>query len=261
VNFLENNSLVFLKKNQKTAVQNNSLVSGLVSVNAKESATIRLQERFLGYGNWFFLVLLFILLLFIWIKVFYNKFFSFIANSLVSYQLSAKLFNERNFLLRRVSLVLNVIYHFVLAIFIFEVFTYYKIYPLKLNSYNLFLFILNVLILFTLARTILLGLFNSLFQTAPIVTEYVHNNFIVNKSLGIALFPVVICICYFPDQLTVILYFTGIFLIGIGILFKIIRGYQIIIRRDILFSYLILYLCTLEILPLFIGYKVFISLL
>jgi hypothetical protein len=53
----------------------------------------------------------------------------------------------------------------------------------------------------------------------------------------------------------------GALMLGAGIIFKIIRGYQIIIRKDVLFIYLILYLCTLEILPLLLGYKVFMSLL
>jgi len=64
-----------------------------------------------------------------------------------------------------------------------------------------------------------------------------------------------------PDSLAGILLVTGLVLIGAGIIFKMIRGYQIIIRKDVLLFYLILYLCTLEILPLVLGYKVFMSLL
>jgi len=36
---------------------------------------------------------------------------------------------------------------------------------------------------------------------------------------------------------------------------KAFRAYQIIIRKDVVLFYLILYLCTLEFLPLLLGYK------
>jgi hypothetical protein len=260
-NFLLNNSLRFLKKNQKTFDTKDSSYAQVASKLILPSVKFQLQDRYYVTSNWPFFVFIFIILLYIWIKVFYNKFFSFIANSLISYQLSAKLFQERNFLLRRVSFVLDIIYHIVLSIFLFEIFAYRNLYPLKLTSYNLFFLFLNILILFTLARSVVLGIFNSLFNTTPLITEYIHNNFIVNKSIGIVLFPVVIAIYYLPVKIAGLLYVAGIMIIGIGILFKIVRGYQLIIRKDVLFSYLILYLCTLEILPLFLGYKVFMSLL
>jgi hypothetical protein len=106
-----------------------------------------------------------------------------------------------------------------------------------------------------------LKLFNHLFQAEIIVAEYVHNNFIINKTIGIVLFPVVFAICYMPENLAHILLWAGLLILGAGIIFKLIRGYQIIIRKDVLFIYLILYLCTLEILPLLLGYKFVTSLI
>jgi hypothetical protein len=72
---------------------------------------------------------------------------------------------------------------------------------------------------------------------------------------------VVFAVCYLPEGFVGALLWAGILILGAGIIFKLLRGYQIIIRKDVLFIYLILYLCTLEILPLLLGYKVFMSLL
>jgi hypothetical protein len=54
---------------------------------------------------------------------------------------------------------------------------------------------------------------------------------------------------------------TGLVLLSMAFIWKAIRGYQIIKRKDIAIFYLILYLCTLEILPLLLGYKFVTSLI
>jgi hypothetical protein len=46
-------------------------------------------------------------------------------------------------------------------------------------------------------------------------------------------------------------------LIIISYIMRLYRGFQIIIKKDIFLFYLILYLCTLEILPVLLGYKLF----
>jgi len=260
-NFLTNNALSQIGQKSAVIDTNHSAYVQIATASPSSSGNIRLQARANQTGDWLLLVFAFIVLLFIWIKIFYNKYFSFLANSLISYQLSAKVFREKNVLLKRVSFVLDVSYLIVLSIFLYEFFTFLQLSPARLTSYNMFLLFLNILILFTLIRSIALKLFNYLFKTESIISEYVHNNFIVNKSIGIVLFPIVIAIWYMPENLTVIMLIAGISLLGAGIIFKIIRGYQIIIRKDVLFFYLILYLCTLEILPLLLGYKVFMSLL
>ncbi len=260
-NFLISNSLSHLGIQFPGRDSADSLSGAKTTATTLPQEAFPLQARIRTYVDWVLPVILVVVLLFIWIKIFYNKFFSFLANSLISYQLSVKLFREKNVLLKRVSLVLDVIYYIVLAFFLYESFTFLQISPARLTSYNLFLFFFNILILYAILRSIALRLFNYLFKTEPVISEFVHNNFIINKSIGIILFPVTIALCYMPESLAGILLVTGLTVLGAGIIFKIIRGYQIIIRKDILLFYLILYLCTLEILPLFIGYKVFMSLL
>jgi hypothetical protein len=260
-NFLINNSLNHLGKQSPVIMASDSLSAQVATISTPSSVTLQLQPRTYRTGDWVLLVIMIIVMLFIWIRIFYNKFFSFLANSLISYQLSAKVFREKNVLLKRVSFVLDVIYHIVLSFFLYESFTFLKLSPVRLTSYNLFLLFLNILILYTLIRSAVLKLFNYLFRTDPIISEYVHNNFIINKSIGIVLFPVTIAICYMPESFAGTLFVIGLVMLAAGIIFKMIRGYQIIIRKEVLFFYLILYLCTLEILPLLLGYKVFMSLL
>jgi hypothetical protein len=213
------------------------------------------QERFNYTYDWLFGIFLFLVVLFIWIRIFYSKFFGTLANAMVSFHLSAKLFEERNVLSHRVSIVLDFIYIVVFSIFIFEWIDYNQFSGPQMTGFNLFLLLINIIMIYTLLRIVVLRLVGSLFLVRPLFLEYIHNTFVINKGLGIVLFPLAIMAQYLPYPIIPVVLWMGIIALCIGFLFKAIRAYQIIIRRDILLFYLILYLCTLEILPLLLGYK------
>jgi hypothetical protein len=211
--------------------------------------------------DWLLGIFLFLVVLFVWIRVFYSKFFSTLANALSSFQLSVKLFQERNILSHRVSIVLDFIYIIVTTIFVFELIEYTGNTKTGMTGINLFLLLLNILMLYAILRVVILRLTGSLFMSYPLFMEYIHNTFVINKGLGIILFPIVIMIHYLPYKMSPVMLILGVVLITVALLFKSFRAYQIIIRRDILIFYLILYLCTLEILPLLLGYKFVTSLI
>jgi hypothetical protein len=213
------------------------------------------EERFKFTDDWLFGIFIFLVVLFVWIRIFYSKFFAALANALVSFHLSAKLFEERNVLLHRVSIVLDFIYIVVFSIFVFEWIDYHQYSGPRMSGINLFLLLINILMIYTLLRIVVLRLVGSLFLVRPLFLEYIHNTFVINKGLGIVLFPMVIMAQYLPFKIIPVVLWLGALALSVGILFKAIRAYQIIIRRDILLFYLILYLCTLEILPLLLGYK------
>lgn len=213
------------------------------------------KERFNYTYDWLFGIFLFLVVLFIWIRVFYSKFFGALANAMVSFHLSEKLFEERNVLSHRVSIVLDFIYIVVFSIFIFEWIDYTRFSGPGMTGFNLFLLLINIIMIYTLLRVVVLRLVGSLFLVRPLFLEYIHNTFVINKGLGIVLFPLAIMAQYLPYSIIPVVLWIGVIALCIGFLFKAIRAYQIIIRRDILLFYLILYLCTLEILPLLLGYK------
>jgi hypothetical protein len=89
-----------------------------------------------------------------------------------------------------------------------------------------------------------------------VMAEYIHSTFVINKGLAITLFPIIILQHYLPPGWGHYILFVGGFIVATAFIVKALRAYQIIIRRDLLLFYLILYLCTLEILPFLLGYKV-----
>jgi len=183
-----------------------------------------------------------------------------LLGSLLSYQLSLKLLREKNIMIKRVSFVLNFIYVIMLSTFILKIFELYQIKVFKFNTFETLLILINIIIIISVFRILLLKLVGFIFNSTQIFNEYIHNNYVINKNLGLFLFPLLIGQVYISEKLKVIFIIAGISLILISYIIRFYRGFQIIIKKDIFLFYLILYLCTLEILPLLLGYKFFILL-
>ena len=255
--FMENGLTTIVGSNLQYSADETALYTGTV----QRPENIQPQQRFMSTYDWFLGLFLLLIMLFIWIRVFYSKFFATLANALLSFQISAKLFRDKNVLVKRVSIVLDFIYILVISLFIFELALHLGIAGQKMSRFNFMLLFLNITILYTMLRNGLLWLTGYLFMVQSLVAEYIHNTFIINKGVGIALFPLVIMAHYFPHQLQPLVLTAGGIIFSVAFIYKGIRAYQIIIRKDVLLFYLILYLCTLEILPLLLGYKVVTSLI
>ena len=214
-------------------------------------------KRFQTNTDWIFWTYVIIALLFLWIQVFYRKYFTSLFNSSISYHMSSKLFDEKNILARRMSMVLNFIYTVSLSLVIYKILQYLGIQSKTFDGFSLFLIILNLTILYSISKAILQKLTGFIFYKLDQINEYLHNVYVYNKILGIVLLPVSFAAYYTPVKLTEILLITAIMFYIFSLLFKIIRGFQIIIKNDVFIFYSILYLCTLEILPIIIGIKIF----
>ncbi len=258
VNFFTENGLSLATGNTNPLKDDQQ---AFVSTASQRPGTIQPKDRPNMHLDWFLAIFLVVALLLIWIRLFYGKYFASLANAISSFQLSGKLFREKNILVRRVSIVLDFIYFVMLAVFLFEAITHFGWVSSSLSNFNLYMLLLNIIIIYSLTRIALLRLTGSLFLNRSLFSEYIHNTQVINKGAGILLFPLVITARYFPYGLISTMLVIGIVCLVLGVIWKGIRGYQIIRRKDIVLFYLILYLCTLEFLPLILGCKIIISLI
>ncbi|MFO7369930.1 MAG: DUF4271 domain-containing protein [Bacteroidales bacterium] len=254
-NFLQDNGLSGIVKGLP---DRGTETFAIASVQPPE---IQLQKRIPATHDWLLGIFLLLVVLFVWIRIFYSKFFATLGNALVSYHMSAKLLEEKNVLSQRVSTVLDFIYLIVFSVFVYELIAYKGLALSGTSGIRFFLILFNVMILYALFRIIMMKVMGFLFLSRSLFSEYLHNTFVVNKGLGIVLFPVVVTAHYLPGVLMPVLLIAGLAAFLVAFFWKLIRAYQIIIRRDIFIFYLILYLCTLEILPFLLGYKFVISLI
>lgn len=213
----------------------------------------------LSHLNWTLMVGLLCVILLLILKTYYKKLTSRILNTLVNFQLADKILREKNMIVRRAFFIMNLNYVLVVSLFILLLSTYFEFritsnYPLD------YLLISAVIIGILLVRLFVYYLTGYLFERLPSVVEHIHMVYLVNKNLGLGLLPVSFIAIYTEARFSEILLFFGIGILAIATVYKLIRGFQIIFRSGVLLFYSILYLCTLEVLPLLLGAKLIISL-
>ncbi|MBN2348248.1 MAG: DUF4271 domain-containing protein [Bacteroidales bacterium] len=206
-------------------------------------------------ADWPLGLIILCILIIIWIGKISKGFIRSIMNSIASYQFTFRLFKEKNIIQKQLSAILNVIYVITISVFFYLLLEYYQLKIFDFSGLSAYLIIFLAVAFFLLARYTVLKITGFLFNKIELFNEYLHTIFLLNKNIGIFLLPVIIALIYVPFSLKNYVIIIGIILIFFGIILRIFRGFQIILKKDVLIFYLILYLCTLEILPLLLGYK------
>jgi len=240
-----------------TPEKNDSLAES-ASSSFKDIFKNELHVQSLG---WIPAVLLFLFVLLALIKKYYNRYFVQIMKSIFNHQLAAKLYRDSNQVKNKISMALNFLYLVVVSLFFFEVLLYHDIPFLSLGKHYQLWVLLGIVIGFFLFRFFSLKTIGFLFRRQNIFKEYIFNIVIYNKIAGILLLPVVAMLPFISGFLVIPLEIVGAFILIFTTLLKYIRGLKIIISKGILIFYLILYLCTFEIIPVLLMYKFFKSLI
>ena len=207
-------------------------------------------------GDWVLGVVIALLLLFIWLRLFYNRYLVQFVRATYNYLTSVNLYRNKNILFSRTAFVLNIIFATGLGLFLFHVFDFYDIRVFKEPPFTRFLYYTGCIISVYIVKYMVCHILGFLFYKKELFSEYLHNVLLFNKNIGLYLIPVVVVLPYVPRELVKWLIFAGFIIVGILLLLRLSRSLQIIISKNVFLFYLILYLCILEILPLLIAYKV-----
>jgi len=201
--------------------------------------------------SWILGIIILSAFVFAWIKLFFNKNYRTIIKSGYNYNYSVKLFKEANSGSKRVSSFLNLIFVLNLSIFIY-LFTGYLSVNLPLTDFKLIgTLIFSITIIYSI-KYLVVKTVGFVFSSDTIAAEYISNIWLYNKLLGISLFPIIITLPYINPSMKMPLAYIGITVVFIFFIFRIIRSFQIVFKIKLSIIYWILYLCTLEILPVFV---------
>jgi hypothetical protein len=105
-------------------------------------------------------------------------------------------------------------------------------------------------------KLIIASVLRLIFRDPGIIKEYLYVVFLVNKAAGILLFPLVVGLIYFNIGGVDNLILGVIILLSILLLYRTIQGLVLCSGYTIPWVYIILYLCTLEIMPFLIVMKI-----
>jgi len=161
-----------------------------------------------------------------------------------------------NSLLSKISIGLNLIFYLNFSLLIFEAYKLQQLSILPLFDFGIYIVILFLIAAIYVGKTYLLRALGNVLLSQKAFDEYLHNVFVFNKAFGLILFPAILGIPFASVKLTQYLLIYSLAAFAIFYVLRLIRGIQIIISKHISILFLILYLCTLEILPLTILYKI-----
>ncbi|MCF8294989.1 MAG: DUF4271 domain-containing protein [Bacteroidales bacterium] len=213
----------------------------------EQSPAMSLQD----YSNdWIIVLLLLSITIFGWIQFFFKKSFNQTYTASFVYKDAVTLYKNRNSVSNRISWILNFLF-----------FINYSVYVLLFIEKNSgamndkerlvrFAVILGVLLIFIMIKNLLYYSTAVLFDILKVVKEYVYNGSIYNKLAGILILPVLLAYAFLPDPFSSWMGYLGIFIFLFTYFLQLFRGFQIVLRNGYSLRYSLLYLLTIELLPL-----------
>jgi hypothetical protein len=165
-------------------------------------------------------------------------------------------YREESALSSRVSLFLILNFLMMASLFIWQLFgVLFTNYPPPSAILWIGLIILGIY----LVKIIGIRILGFIFEMKEAAQEYIYNVVLFNKTVGLILFPVTLCLAYARQLPPIWLIYGGLTAWAIILIYRFVRLSWIgISERGVSFLYIILYLCTLEILPFVVIIKVLI---
>ncbi len=211
-------------------------------------------------NDWIAVHLIILLVLLAWVRFFYRKRLSQVFSSVVANHYFYQLSREGNLFRERISIPLFSIYLVSLSLFIYLLIVYFVPPSFTgLQGIKLFSAIILVVLIVWILKNGIINLTGIIFKDFYSATDILLTNFVFNLVLGLVLLPVVIIAVYYNYEN--ILY-AGLVVWLLLTLYRIGRElFSGISSSNYSLYYRILYLCTLEILPLLVVTKLVIRIL
>jgi hypothetical protein len=210
--------------------------------------------------DWYFISILFVLSFMAFARIVYGKFMTSIWISAYSFQIASKTYKERGVVQQRVGLGLDLLYLVNASLFLYLLNRHFSTGIFDPEDFRLVLVSILVLGLLILVRIIIMRLTGAIFERSALFLGFLYHYFIYSKVLGMVLIPFLIAIPFTTGITQEILIYTGISVVFAVQLLRLFRVSIYIIKNVIFLSYLILYLCVLEILPILVVIKIVLSL-
>ena len=175
--------------------------------------------------------------------------------SFFNYRLSLRMIDERRESDRHAALLSDVLFALVTGIFVAIVLPFFGAVPLWGSYAWSILFFSMVAALLYFLKAWIWSLLGVIFNVRDFSNMYVYQLFLYNRNIGLAVFPPVAAIPFVAETITPYMVYAVISVYAFSYLFRQWRNFQIIRDQNISLFYFILYLCTLEILPLLLFAK------
>jgi hypothetical protein len=208
--------------------------------------------------NWEIIILLGSVVLIGIVKAFSNNRFKQGIKALFNYGVAQEITREEKVFFHRSNILFTFIHLLTTALFIYQLKEFVGVKVFSSNGFGGFLLILAFLAGMYIVKYLFSKLLLFVFNDTTIAPEYIFNVSLYNNLLG-TFFIIILCITYFSLlPISFILIYIALPLILITFFLRVVRLFIVGKTKGILYFYIFVYLCSLEILPLVVLYRIFI---
>lgn len=204
---------------------------------------------------WFMVVLCVALVYFAWHKINYPFYLKMLAQSAFNYSMIRQEIREESIFSKRKIILYTPLALVMFSCFIYLCCTYYGYEIADQSGLSLFWKILLLATLVVIMKFSSFGLITETFGNEFGISELIFNWLLLMGGIASVLFPLNLFIGYANLPVAEVFIKIGTVLICLAYLWVIIRGVFFALQKKVRLFYIILYLCTLEILPLLMMYK------
>ena len=227
------------------------LIIDVIGLPGRKLPEVPIEKR---QADWVVGVVIVVFALFASVRLFFGKYLQQLFHASVNYTTASRLFRERSISLTHAAFRLDIIFYLVASLFLFQIFGDQIDLPFDIPVLKYLLLLAGTMAYFGLKQLIYASQ-GKLSQVNSETQELLYNMNLYNRILGLGLIPVVLVMGFSRIKSPEIMIGIGAILAAISYILLLFRGLKILVRKDFPIFYLILYLCTLEILPLFYIYK------
>lgn len=209
--------------------------------------------------QWIVFVFLVIVLLFVLIKNIYNKTLSIVFQAYWNDRAISQFTRDDNFFKLRNTLLYFVLFAMVYGLLIKYMLNNFGV-EIKTDDSEEYLFVTVGAVLFYIAKFILMKFAGYIFSIQKLMSGYLSIISISNFIYAIFIIPFLILYYYLPNEYEGLVFYLILILFCFNTIYKYLRTGSFILNNfQFPKFYLFLYLCSLEIMPLLIIYKVFLA--
>ena len=178
-----------------------------------------------------------------------------VLQSFFNYRQALRMFEERRESDSQATILSNVLFAWITGIFVSIALPFFGASPLWGNYTLSVLFLSAATGLLYLLKGLINNMLGVVFMTHDFSRMYIYNMFLYNRNTGMMIFPLVAVLPYVAWVIKPYVVYSVIIVYVFSFLIRQWRTFQIIHGLNVSVFYFILYLCTLEILPLLLFVK------
>ncbi len=207
------------------------------------------------YEYWMLGIFMLVLVILAYVRVVYAKRLQRLYSSLVRLQILRQVMREELVFSHRASVLLFLNFVLILSLIFYAAVKYYGWNLHDSTGLSFYGMVVAAVAGIYLLKLIIASVLRLVLNDPGLLREYLYVVFLVNKAAGLILLPLALGVIYLNVGLLQNLFMAGLILAVVFILYRTAQGLILSAGYRVPWVYIILYLCTLEIIPFMVIIK------